>query len=171
VGDFNRDGKLDFATVTSSGLEVYLGKGDGTFQNPIVTSTRQGGRITVADLNKDGIPDVIISSCCVLSVMIGKGNGSFDPPVNYGLAGTTAAVVADFNGDGNPDVAVGVGGGLVDVFFGNGLGKLLTPPAVFRVGGGRGPAVVDLVTADFNGDKKPDLAVEIGGAVVTLLHQ
>lgn len=171
LGDFNRDGKLDFATVTSSGLEVYLGKGDGTFQNPIVTSTRQGGFITVADLNKDGIPDVIISNCCVLSVMIGKGNGSFNPPVNYGLATTTAAVVADFNGDGNPDVAVGVGGGLVDVFLGNGQGKLLAPPTVFRVGGPRGPVVVDLVTADFNGDKKPDLAVEIGGAVITLLHQ
>jgi len=152
---------LDFATITSSGLEVYLGKGDGTFQNPIVTSNRQGGLITVADLNKDGIPDLVISSCCVLSVMTGKGNGSFNPPVNYGLAATTAAVVSDFNGDGNPDVAVGVGHGLVEVFFGNGQGKLLTPPAVFRVGGPRGPAVVDLVTTDFNADKKPDLAVEI----------
>jgi len=34
VGDFNHDGKLDFATSQfgSNPVSVYLGNGDGTFQ-------------------------------------------------------------------------------------------------------------------------------------------
>src|SRR5882757_2354939 len=35
VGDFNHDGKLDFAALGSPGvLSAYLGNGDGTFQAP-----------------------------------------------------------------------------------------------------------------------------------------
>jgi len=34
VGDFNRDGKMDVAVAAYS-LQIYLGKGDGTFQPPL----------------------------------------------------------------------------------------------------------------------------------------
>ena len=55
----------------------------------------------------------------------------------------------------------------MDLFLGDGTGKLVTPPKTFLVG-----TVYDLATADFNVDHKPDLAVLEGGElVVTLLHQ
>lgn len=65
--------------------------------------------------------------------------------------------------------------GAVDVFLGDGTGKLLTPLTRFEVGG----PVVGIVWADFNGDKKPDLTVLVSSAansltavfLVTLLHQ
>lgn len=53
VGDFNRDGKLDFA-VADNELQVFLGNGDGTFGVP--TSYFEGigtSSVAAVDLNGD----------------------------------------------------------------------------------------------------------------------
>jgi len=68
LGDFNHDGKLDFAT---SGNLLALGNGDGTFQTPapigsftsqviLLGSAGFAGVNMVADLNGDGIPDIAL---------------------------------------------------------------------------------------------------------------
>jgi hypothetical protein len=176
TGDFNGDGKLDVAAETSSGIAVFLGKGDGTFAAPIVSSGPAAGYMTVFDLNKDGKRDLLITSGLQLTVLLGKGDGTFQPPVQYALPSSagTRAISGDFNRDGKLDVAVGDSSGMVDIFFGDGTGKLLTPPSRFEAGG----APAGIATADFNKDGKPDLAVSLGtpfstvnGFVVTLLHQ
>jgi FG-GAP-like repeat len=55
VGDFNHDGKVDFAT--SANL-MALGNGDGTFQTPTVITTTPSVtgfvNLAVGDLNNDG---------------------------------------------------------------------------------------------------------------------
>jgi len=38
VADFNGDGKADFVYPNFSGVQVVLGNGDGTFQNPVFYS-------------------------------------------------------------------------------------------------------------------------------------
>jgi hypothetical protein len=177
VGKFNGDSYLDVVAETASGIAVLPGKGDGTFGPAVVSPGPTTGLLTVADLNKDGKSDLLITSGSDLFVMLGNGNGTFKAPVPYSLGATsipTRAVVADFNLDGNPDVAVGDSSGMVDIFFGDCMGKLLTPPTRFEAGG----PTAAIATADFNGDKKPDLAVTLlpvnSGSnwyVVTLLHQ
>ena len=168
VGDFNNDGKLDIVTTTSSGVVVLLGKGNGTFGPPIVSPGPTSGFLTVTDLNKDGKKDLVVANGGAVTVLLGKGDGAFQAPVHYAVAALTRAVINDFNGDGNLDVAVGAQGRTIDVFLGDGHGKLLTPPSTVRVGG----QVTGIAESDFNGDKKPDLAVAMkNGLVVTLLHQ
>jgi hypothetical protein len=120
VGDFNRDGIPDLATVSYSGhdLFVYLGRGDGTFQEPMRFPTGSTPVWVIsADVNGDGIPDLITANCFSsnISVFLGRGDGTFRPAVNY-LASlfTDFAVAGDFTGDGHVDLITG--GDLVNQF-------------------------------------------------------
>ena len=73
-----------------------------------------------------------------------------------------ALAVGDFNGDGMPDFAVANNtSSTISVFLGqpNGTFKALTP---FSTGASTAPTAI--ATADFNGDKKLDLAVVLNGA-------
>jgi hypothetical protein len=66
IGDMNRDGRPDLATVGSDApgrwvLQVGLGRGDGTFGLPsarVVLPDHATG-IALADVNRDGRPDVV----------------------------------------------------------------------------------------------------------------
>ncbi|SPE23836.1 conserved exported hypothetical protein [Acidobacteriia bacterium SbA2] len=73
-----------------------------------------------------------------------------------------AVAVGDFNGDGMPDFAVANNAdSTISVFLGqpNGTFQALTP---FSTGASTAPTA--MATADFNGDKKLDLAVVLNGA-------
>src|SRR5438093_13562118 len=71
-GDFNGDGKIDIAAITSdtssfSSFYVLLGNGDGTFQSPVSTFPEIGpGRflegLGAGDFNGEGQPDLALVS-------------------------------------------------------------------------------------------------------------
>jgi hypothetical protein len=123
LGDFNGDGKIDFAIAVqyypSEGIAVALGNGDGTFQTPnLYSSTSQDyvdfddpypGFIQNADVNGDGILDLVYTNddYGTVGILLGNGDGSFGLPNEY-PAGSNAEglAVADVNGDGALDVVV-----------------------------------------------------------------
>jgi hypothetical protein len=114
TADVNLDGKPDLLTSNrgNDSVSVFIGRGDGTFRNPMIASTGPGTgpySIAVTDFNLDGVPDIATANFMTgtASVMIGIGDGHFEKPINAGTTGVFSYGVAtgDFNGDGKPDFA------------------------------------------------------------------
>jgi hypothetical protein len=165
VGDFNRDGKLDFADATNN-LQVFLGKGDGTFQAPTNYLTGTGALFVVtADFNHDGKLDLAVADLNGLFVLMGSGDGTFETPVAYSTACIPIFVgTGDFNGDHKLDLLVTYSSGncpYVSIFFGNGDGTFQEAPT--NTSPSYSPAATGI--GDFNHDGKLDLAVaeQFGG--------
>jgi hypothetical protein len=130
VGDLNGDGQLDVVTsnfsargdwrhpisiVVESGVRVFLGRGDGTFQD--AQSYAAGTSpvfVTLSDLNGDGIPNLAVANGLYwiesphgVTTLLGNGDGTFQAAQNY-QAGLDPSCLAagDLNGDGCPDLVV-----------------------------------------------------------------
>jgi sugar lactone lactonase YvrE len=115
VGDFKSDGKLDLAIGYSTGsVGVYLGNGDGTFdQAPGSPVSGAGLSLVAGDFNNDGKLDLagIDNSNDVIDIFQGAGDGTFSeivttPVVSQTVLGPSAIVAADFNEDGVSDLAL-----------------------------------------------------------------
>lgn len=182
VGDFNRDGKLDLAVACygtsnhfdawNGGVTIYLGSGDGVFQQAHDYRGDQGVRgapvaMAGGDLNNDGMVDLIFVSWSWGNpggrVLCGNGDGSFRLDKDVYLLGSrcSGVVVGDLNGDGIADLAVtnsmSLGGsprGSVSILLGKGDATFALERR-FSVGA----RTTALAAGDFNGDGILDLAV------------
>jgi uncharacterized repeat protein (TIGR01451 family) len=135
--------------------------------------------VVIADFNGDGKLDIAVANWGSgnVSVLLNNGDGTFQAAVNFdaGTANPSFLAVGDFNGDGKADLAAFQPGnsdlyvaGSVNVLLGNGDGSFRAPQTVALT-----PSAYQMAVADFNLDKKSDLAVSnvnvnTGTAVVTL---
>jgi tRNA A-37 threonylcarbamoyl transferase component Bud32 len=173
VADFNGDGTPDLAAsdFTTSDVSVLLGRGDGTFRDPVRWGVGPNPNdIVAADFNGDGIVDLATPNFGTndVSVLLGQGDGTFrDVGKRFGV-GTTpyGLIAADLNGDGRPDLAaVNVVSRDVSVLTGLGDGTFLGQE---QSAVATSPSVV--VSADFNLDGIPDLAAaDFGSSDVAVL--
>ncbi len=169
IADFNGDGKLDIAVAGESGIWLFAGNGDGTFQTGVLSVPVPGGVgfLVTYDLNADGAADLVASGIYSppgnandgVYVVYGLGNGSFFqtpihfvqyPAVDYLAAGPVTAA-------GTPGIAVS----LIDkpytlVYVSDGAAGFLAP----RIANLNG----DIVLGDVNGDGYPDI-VNTGGQI------
>ncbi len=155
VADLNGDGKAD---LVLPGITVLLSNGDGTFRQAGSYSNGFAAPL-IADFNGDGKPDVAVFSGSYLSMLLGNGDGTFTGPTNYllnsGAGGDSGYLAADLNGDGKADLVYDTLGRIV-VLLGNGDGTF-QPEWTLPYGGGTN--LDTLAIGDFNGDGKPDIAL------------
>jgi len=159
-------------TVDGS-VSILLGGGDGTFgtQIPITipgaAAHSTPTAVAVGDFNNDGNVDLAVTDSAnnTVNILLGDGNGGFTGAVSYRTgSGPVALAVEDINRDGIPDLCIvnqgdGTTAGSVSILIGQGTAGLgngtFSAKTDFPVG--LKPSAI--VSADFNGDGLPDLAV------------
>jgi hypothetical protein len=183
TADVNNDGLSDiiarngsFAVVngvgvTTSYVQVFLAKPDGTFAAPTAAiTTTYLGQISVADFNKDGKVDIAAltetsASQAQRAVALGNGDGTFATPILANLPGgdairSSGLASADFDNDGKVDLALIDSNDFGGVFYGNGDGTFtsvpfngnIIPKDLLTIG-----ASGQSVAVDLNKDGKPDI--------------
>jgi hypothetical protein len=179
LGDLDGDGHPDIVVTNSQDntVMIFLASSAGVYPSTPTTTFTAGTfptSVTIADLNGDGQPDLVVTNRNGGSVtLFTQSSGSYtSTTVSTGSgSGPTSAAVADLNGDGRQDIAVADG---TDGAGGNSVTLLLkdTGDAGYTsstVAAGRSPWSV--VTGDFNGDGRPDIAVanRLGNTVTVFL--
>ncbi len=161
VGDFNGDGRLDFATanLNSNNISIRLGNGAGGFTSPSVPEVAVGivpSSVAIGDFNGDGIQDFAAANfgtftgeSTTVSIRLGNGAGGFiSPAVPEVTVGNSpsSVTIGDFNGDGIQDIGAPFFGG-VAIRLGDGLGGFVLPDEIEP-----NVAATFLTIGDFNGD-------------------
>jgi len=176
LADFDGDGKLDIviADDIDSTVSVMINQGNRTFGTPATIDTGSSPEgIAVGDFNHDGKLDVVTADNFddTVTVLLGVGDGTFFPGTAYDVGSSPfGIVVVDLDNDGNPDIATACtdGGddasGSVTVLMGSHDGNFTPQPEITSTTFD-GPSAI--VTADFDGNGKPDLAVGNQGSVDT----
>jgi len=179
-GDFNEDGKMDFA-VSNGGdntIYVFLGNGDGTFKVPeiLYTQGQSPNWITAVKLRKNGHVDLAVTDgdSNTVEVFLGNGDGTFQPSTQTSLPQIPSFILAaDVNNDGNQDLVVGLvldwdaTEPQIEVLLGNGAGGF--SGTAFSTGvtiSPDGPVPTDWIAAgDLNNDGYVDFVTTVTGAL------
>ncbi len=173
LADVNGDGIPDLVvcypgTASTGSINVLLGNGNGTFQEPLSFASGGGTyAVAVTDLTGDGKQDIVVANfggIDTISVLMGNGNGTFQNRTTYSAGGNPYSLaIADFTGDGKLDIAVA--DPTPCLLLGNGNGTFQAPMTLFSGTVG----IRSVAAADLTGDGKADLVFEnFYGAIVLL---
>ena len=174
VADFNTDGNLDAAVISTNGTgSLLLGNGSGGFQvasNFTLFSGSSSSTFNVSsavgDLNNDGRPDLAVANgdSNFFTVLLNTGSGGFAAPVTNTFADFNlrprSIIIGQYTGDGNLDVAVTVNSGFSDsisaavIVPGNGTASMNVNNLTIAPTGAIPAFIAD---GDFNGDGRSDL--------------
>lgn len=165
IGDFNGDGIPDLMAVSDTSgsqvVNIFLGKGDGTFSTPTANASIQGFAPLVQDFNQDGFADLAIVPLeqKVLLIQLGNGDGTFQPAVSYPVGTSPMLGTAlQSRGNGITDLAVwNTGDSTVGILLGKGDGTFL--PQVTYPYNVPDPELNQAIAADVTGDGLQDIVV------------
>ena len=173
-GDFNGDGRPDYvlSLYNANVIAVMINTGTGFTEQSAQAGNGQPSTPTVADFDGDGRLDYAAINQQGQSVTVVRqtGPGQFTPEPTIPLGSAPGGIASgDVNGDGRPDLAVtrNATPGGVTILLRNASNDGFTQAAYSPVAVSATP--VNITTADFNVDGRPDLALTaISGAVNVL---
>ncbi len=163
--DFNGDGHLDIAlAVNSSGassIRLYMGNGDGTFQQPKRLAQNLGPlAVEASDMNGDGKTDLTFASSQGdnLYLLYSNGDGTFKEPISFsGGGGPFALTTGHFDPDKLKDVAVANSrSSTFSIVIHNADETFKYPTRDYTIDGG---TVLAITSGDYNHSGMSDIAV------------
>jgi hypothetical protein len=175
VGDFNGDGIPDLAvlghTPGTTKLAILLGRGDGTFLPPIISSIPltygDAYPVLVGDLTGTGKSDLVVfgPNNASFQVLLSNGDGTFRDGGIYSSGEISfEAKLADVTGNGKLDLVIGgANTGRVYVCLGNGNGTFQQPQGYIALTPtpGDNVGIIGLTVVDFG---SPQGATGVGPA-------
>lgn len=165
TGDFNNDGKLDFAIADQPQGTLNVRFTDGDFGISNGLRLVQGG--VIADLLAGPTGELLVTNSGLGTVTLLRATplGGFTQDFNItGLANPRATEVADFLGDGVPDLVVATDNGLL--IFTQIEQQGASPIATFTINIGAD----ELLARDFDQDLLADIAVTNSEGQLILLR-
>ena len=112
IWDLDKDGSLDLVVsyhnwhLNQSGLYLFFGNGDGTFQDAMNYDTDDVGVDLIGDLDNDGNIDLAgaKNDDSYLAMFLGNGDGSFLDAIYFKADNDPSPVIGDLDGDGYLDL-------------------------------------------------------------------
>lgn len=154
AADLNGDNILDlvgtnFGTQTGDFAHVFLGRGDGTFEDGEAytgfANVKEPVALALADLDNQNGVDIVVgfnggSSRTRVAYLLNSGDGTFQSPVPLPEVGTTMlpyVKAGDFDENGTKDILVlDTGNSRYSLFSGDGTGGFSVPTDFHALPGG-----------------------------------
>ncbi len=175
AGDLDGDADLDLVVVSmgsslvNATIDLYFNDGRGAFTRRTAAGGLGPQKLALADLDGDGDLDLAMSSGLfqrVVSVLLNEGDGTFATETRYDTGESPLGIAAaDFDRDGDADLAVArydtaTLKTYVQIWRNDGAARFTRAREVTLIQAGERPS---LITDDFNGDGRPDLALGMYG--------
>jgi hypothetical protein len=174
IGDFNGDGRKDVVTslTTVRRIGVYLVDEEGTLAEPTYSRALPitPAHFQVLDLDSDGNLDLLVGGVSSegIAILRGRGDGTFrlvTTPI--AAVGDVHARAVDVDGDGRLDIIFNQqGSGALAVLEQTGRRRLRSAPELDP-----GNHASEILLADLNGDRRPDLISLSGPSLAVRLNR
>jgi hypothetical protein len=173
-------GRQDLIIVTDDSVGILLNTGSsGSLGTPVFYPTSSPNYIAAVDWDADGNTDIVTFGDDGIDVLKGQGDGTvldaigLYPPANAAEPAITSMIPIDINGKGRTDFVFSqltesyannatTASTTFSAFMDDGKGGYTVASNVLTIPSNSAYSYVDVVgTADFNGDGKPDLLLEV----------
>lgn len=165
VGDFDRDGHLDVASVSTMPAAVtvlFAGAGRAFSATRTIEIEGSPSRLAAGDFDVDGATDLAVGNGtrAELTLLLTRPGRTFETSVPDFLVASAFIASGDFDADGADDlVATGGLNAMIRVLLNDGRGNFTDGPSVSA-----GGFVSAIALRDLTGDSLPDVMVTLQNA-------